>query len=298
MELLRLIEGMRSPFFDAVFGLITRLGEETVGVVLLCLVFWCISKRVAYVLGISFFLSSLTVQGMKICFRIDRPWILDPALRPVQSALDNSTGYSFPSGHTQSATAIFGALGVQIKKKPVKILCFLVPLLVAFSRMYLGVHTLTDVAASLLISFLLILLTVKVLSRGEADKKMDFFVSLFVVLYAAVVIIIAVVLRSSGTIEQKYVADCIKAAGAGVGFAAGMFIERAYINFSVKSKNIFFQAIKYILGIAGVLAIQEGLKPVIGSGLGADMFRYFLMLMWVTVLYPLVIKRFFTVTEY
>jgi len=42
--------------------------------------------------------------------------------------------------------------------------------------------------------------------------------------------------------------------------------------------------------------IQEGLKMVIGTGLVVDMFRYFLMLLWVTVLFPLIIKRFFAVS--
>ena len=293
MEILRLIEGIRSPFLDSVVGLITQLGEETVGVVLLCLVFWCISKKMAYVLGISFFLSSLSVQGMKITFRIDRPWVADPTLNPVPSALDHATGYSFPSGHTQSATAIFGGLGAQIKQKAVKAVCFLLPVLVAFSRMYLGVHTLADVAASLLISFLLIFLTVKLLAGDEPNKKKDLIISLVVVLYAAAVIAVAFILYSGGKIEQNYVSDCMKAAGAGAGFAIGMYIERVYIKFSVKSKNIIFHAIKFALGVAGVLAIQEGLKLVIGSGLAANMFRYFLMLMWVTVLYPLLIKRFF-----
>jgi len=297
MELLRLIEGMRSPFLDVLVGLVTRLGEETVGVVLLCLVFWCISKRFAYSIGTAFFLSSLTVQGMKICFRVDRPWVADPTLNPVQSALEHSTGYSFPSGHTQSATAIFGALGAKLTQKPIKIICFILPFLVAFSRMYLGVHTIIDVVTSLGITFLIIFLTVKFLSAEETGSKRDLWISLGMVLYAGVVIAIAFALHSSGTIAQNYVADCLKAAGAAIGFAVGMYIERTYIKFSVKSRNILFHAIKLVLGIAGVLAIQEGLKLVIGTGLGVDMFRYFLMLMWVTVLFPLIIKKFFSVKE-
>jgi len=297
MELLHLIEGMRSPFLNVVIGLVTRLGEETVGVVLLCLVFWCISKRAAYSIGITFFLSSLTVQGMKICFRIDRPWVADPTLNPVQSAIGHSTGYSFPSGHTQSATAIFGALGAQIKQKPIKIICLILPFLVAFSRMYLGVHTILDVTASLLITFLIVFISVKFLSSEGEDKKRELMISLFMVFFAAAVIVIAVSLHSNGTIEQNYVADCLKAAGACIGFAVGMFIERTYIKFSVKSKNIIIHALKFVLGIAVVIGIQEGLKLVIGTGLAANMFRYFLMLMWISVLYPLIIKKFFAVKE-
>ena len=297
MELLRLIESIRTPLLDTAVGLVTRLGEETIGVFVLCVVLWCISKKAAYIIGIAFFLSSLTVQGMKICFRIERPWVLDPTFEPVAGAKEYATGYSFPSGHTQSATALYGSLGAQIRQKPIKVLCFLICFLVAFSRLYLGVHTLIDVVVSLAISFLLIWITIKVFAGDGIDKKRDFIISLVMVVYALVVIVIAAVLYSGGTIAQNYIADCLKAAGACIGFAVGMFIERVYINFSVKSKCIVWHAIKFVIGIVGVLAIQEGLKLVIGTGLIVDMFRYFLMLMWVTVFYPLIIKRFFAIKE-
>ena len=295
MELLRLIESIRSPFLDTVFGYVTQLGEDTVGLVVLCALLWCISKKTAYAISIAFFLSGLTVQGMKISFRVERPWVIDPTFEPVAGAKEFSTGYSFPSGHTQSATSLYGSLGAQIKRKPIKAVCFLFCFLVAFSRMYLGVHTLADVVVSLLISFLLIWITYKVFKGDAADKRRDFVISLVMVVYAAAVIVIATVLYASGIIAQNYISDCLKVAGACIGFAIGMYIERVYINFSVKSKNIIWQAIKLILGIAGVLVFQEGLKLVIGTGLIADMFRYFLMLIWATVLYPLIIKRFFAV---
>ena len=297
MELLKLLEGIRSPFLDTVIGLITRLGEETVGIVILCLIFWCISKRAAYGIGAAFFFSGLTTQGLKICFRVDRPWIADPTLKPVESALENATGYSFPSGHTQSATALFGSLGVIIKNKPIKALCFFIVILVAFSRMYLGVHTPIDVVASLVISFLLVMLINTALDFGTISWKGDFIFSLIMMLYAAAVIVIAAVLYSNGTIGGEYVLDCFKAAGAGIGFALGMFVERVFIDFSVKTKNLLMQVIKYIIGFAGVLAIKEGLKLVAGTGLAINMFRYFLILIWIIVLFPLIIKRFFAVKD-
>ena len=291
MEFIRLLENIRSPFLDSVFGLITSLGEETIGIIVLCAIFWCISKRAAYGIGITYFLSGLTVQGMKICFRIDRPWVADATLNPVPSALEHATGYSFPSGHTQSAAAIFGTLGVQIKRKPLKAVFFLLAILVAFSRLYLGVHTPADVAVSLLISAVLIFLTVKVFKADPVNKKRELATAVFMVLFAGAVIVIAAVLFSRGAIDQGYVSDCLKAAGAGAGFAVGMYIERVYISFPVKAKNLVWQIIKLVIGLAGVLAIKEGLKLVIGTGLGVDTFRYFLMLIWVTVLFPLIIKK-------
>ena len=293
MELLRLIEGIRSPFLDTIIGLITRLGEETVGIVILCAIFWCISKKVAYGIGVAYFLSGLTVQGMKICFRIDRPWIVDPTLKPVPSALEHATGYSFPSGHTQSATALFGSLGAQIRKTPISVIFFLLVVLVAFSRLYLGVHTLLDVGVSLIVSLLLVLLAAVLFKDDKINRKRELGIAAVMVLYAALVILIAVLLYSNGVIEQTYVSDCLKAAGAGIGFAVGMYIERVFIDFPVGTKRIIWQVVKYVIGIAGVLAIKEGLKLIIGTGLIVDTIRYFLMIIWVTVLFPLIIKRFF-----
>jgi len=294
MEFLRILEGIRSPFLDTVIALITMLGEETVAIAVLCAIFWCISKRIAYGICVAYFLSGLTVQGMKIIFRIDRPWIIDPGLKPVPSALEHATGYSFPSGHTQSATALFGSLGTQIKNMPFQIVCFALLILVGFSRMYLGVHTPQDVIASILITFMLVVLAVRFFTGEKVGRKRQIILSSILVLYVAIIMVIAVGLYSTGKIEEKYLSDCLKAAGAGLGFAVGMFIERIYIDFSVNAKNYFWQALKFVLGIAGVLIIKEGLKFIIGTGLVVDTIRYFIMILWVIVFYPLIIKRFFT----
>ena len=292
MELLKLIEGMRTPFLDVLVGMITRFGEQGVAIVLFCVIFWCLNKRVAYGMGIAFFLSGLTVQGMKICFRIERPWVIDPTFNPVPGALEYATGYSFPSGHTQTAAAVFGSLGVYIRQAPIKVACFLIVFLVAYSRLYLGVHTLPDVAVSILITFLLILLAVKI-AVDPVNKKREGLTALAMVLYAAIWMVVGSVMFSRGIIEQTYLSDCLKAAGATIGYAIGMYIERIYISFSIRSKNILINIIKCIVGFIGVLLIMQGLKLIIGTGLVVDTIRYFFLLMWITAIYPMIIKRLF-----
>ena len=90
--------------------------------------------------------------GLKITFRIPRPWVLDPQFQAVPSAIPAATGYSFPSGHTQSGTALYGSLALSTKKKWQSIVAVLIFLLIAFSRMYLGCHTPKDVLTAMLIS--------------------------------------------------------------------------------------------------------------------------------------------------
>ena len=292
MEILRALEGIRTPFLDTTFGLITRLGEETILIVVFCIIFWCINKKMGYVIGVSFFLSSLVVQGMKIIFRVPRPWVYDPAFQPVSSAVREATGYAFPSGHTQNAAALLGALGIQLKSKAIRAILFTLAVLVAFSRMYLGVHYLSDVLVSLAVTFLIVFLAARFITEEVVCIKRELAVALFIAGVAVVVIIIAAALYHGSDIETHQLRDGTRAAGAAIGFAIGMFVERVYIKFSVKSKNIAIHALKFVLGVAGTIVIQEGVR-LIGTGLIIDAIRYFLMVVWITVFFPLVIKRFF-----
>ena len=48
MELLYWLENLRTPFGDAVFALLTQLGEETVFILIGLLFYWCIHKRAGF----------------------------------------------------------------------------------------------------------------------------------------------------------------------------------------------------------------------------------------------------------
>jgi len=292
MDILWSLEGIRTPFWNSFFELITRFGEETILIVVFCIVFWSINKRMGYVMGVSFFLSSLFVQGMKIIFRIPRPWVVDPNFAPVQTAVSEATGYAFPSGHTQNAAALLGSLGALIKQNIVKVILFLLAILVAFSRLYLGVHYLSDVVVSLLVTFTIIFFTCKVLPTETKNKKRELILPIIVLAIAAIVIIIIAYLYHNEITEARQLRDSSRAAGAAIGFAIGMYIERIYIQFSTKTKSFLHQIIKIIIGIAGVLAFQEGFR-ILGDGLIGDSARYFFIVIWIAIIYPLIIKKFF-----
>jgi undecaprenyl-diphosphatase len=241
------------------WNIITKFGEQTVIIILLCIIYWCINKKLAHIMGFTFFLSGYLVQGLKITFRIDRPWIKDPNFKPVSSAYETATGYSFPSGHTQAATSIYSSIGFYIKKWW-RVLFFLIPLAVCFSRMYLGVHTPKDVLTALLLSIVISYL-VSYLYKKADGRSMGWFL-IVVILLGFVLIIYSISLYNQQIIEYQYVTDCCKTAGAGIGFAIGVFLEQKLIKFNTKTKHFHGQLIKIVLGIGGLLAIQIGLKEI------------------------------------
>jgi undecaprenyl-diphosphatase len=296
LDFLRSLAEIRTPFLDFLFGAITALGEETAAIAVVCLLFWCVDKRLAYGLGLSFFISGIAVQSMKVMFRIERPWVLDPGFEPVASAMEAATGYSFPSGHAQSAGAVFGALGFSAKKRWQMVCCFAAAVLVGFSRLYLGVHTPVDVVAALFIS----LLAAFIVARTDVFKdglRSNLILAIALAAFASAAIALAVALRARGIIAEEFAADCCKAAGAGLGLAAGLYCERRYIRFGTAARGVVRQAVKFLLGIAVLLAIKEGLKPLLGGGMAAGSLRYFVVVFWVTAVYPLIIKKFFEAKE-
>lgn len=109
MELLYALESIRTPFLDKLMGLVTNLGGEAVFIVAAIVVFWCLNKSCGYYMMTVGFAGTIINQFLKLWFRIPRPWVKDPNFTIVESARAEATGYSFPSGHTQNAFAVFGS---------------------------------------------------------------------------------------------------------------------------------------------------------------------------------------------
>ncbi|MBE5961142.1 MAG: phosphatase PAP2 family protein [Lachnospiraceae bacterium] len=293
MDFLRLLEEIRNPAATALFKVFTLLAEEAVIIGTICLLYWCLDKALAYKTCFAYFISGLVVQALKITFRVPRPWIKDPSFQPVGEAIETATGYSFPSGHTQSATALYGTLGTNTKRKAWRIFCFVSIAGVAFSRMYLGVHTPQDVLVSFSVSTLLIWGMNMVMHK--AGEKLNMEVTALLLMGAAIAVMAySILLLKNGTIELKYASDCCKAGGAGIGFSIGWYIERKYINFQERACSNIMQVIKYVIGIGVALGLKAGLKVVLGSTIPMDIIRYIIVILWITAIYPVFIKKFFT----
>ncbi len=291
MEFLYFLAQFRSPLLNMLFQNITYLAQDIFVIVIISWLFWCSDKRLAYALGFSYFTSGLLVQGLKITFRIPRPWALDPDFQPVASAVPGATGYSFPSGHTQSSTALFGTLFLRARKVIYKIICLLIIALIMLSRMYLGVHTPMDVGVSFCLSIVCTVLCHLCIYKKDLVSGREEILAVLMGIICILLCVYAVFLNQSGAIAADYTADCIKAAGAGMAFALGFYIERTRINFAPPA-SFRSKIIRLLLGLAVTLAIQQGLKPILGGSLLSGFVRYFLAVAWITVLYPFLFTKY------
>ena len=167
MSFLYLLEKIRVPGLNELMLAVTQLGEETAFLVIALIVFWCVDKRKGYFLMSVGFLGTMANQFLKLLCRVPRPWVQDPDFTILEQAREAASGYSFPSGHTQTAVGSFGCLAVTTKKRWVKILCAIIMVLVPFSRMYVGVHTPADVLVGAGMALALIWLLKPVVYRED-----------------------------------------------------------------------------------------------------------------------------------
>ncbi len=299
MEFLRLLEALRTPLFDRVFQYVTLFGEETLFMVVAMIFYWCIDKKSGYFLLYVSFLGATINQFLKLIFCVPRPWVIDPDFKIVESARSAATGYSFPSGHTQSAAGLFLGIARFRRETWIKIVCVIITLLVGFSRMYLGVHTPADVLTSLGIALLLVLAGWPLFERAWTNPKRFIPIVGFLLLVGAALLVYVECFPLPANAILEFSEDGAKTAytmfGSSVGLAVVLWLEKRYIRFDVKAVW-WAQILKTALGLGIVIALRILLKaPLLaltGGHNAAHAVRYFLMVVVGGAVWPLTFRFF------
>ena len=165
-SVLGFIEQMRTPFLTVFFKFVTYLGEWAVVLPIALIVSTIlILKRRRKQDAILAFIS---LGGLSVAFLLKN--IVHRA-RPL-GGLVTETSFSFPSAHAVMSVVFYGfiiyLLLPKIKNKKLKALKIFIAsilvLLVGFSRLYLGVHYLSDVLAGYTIGAIWLLLGIYLVS--------------------------------------------------------------------------------------------------------------------------------------
>ena len=299
MQFLYFLESIRNPFLDAVFSLITMLGEETVFMAVGMIIFWCVDKYLGYYLLSTGFLGTILNQFLKMIFRIPRPWVTDPNFTIVESAREAATGYSFPSGHTQTSVGFFGGLARWSKSLALRIVAISICVLVPLSRMYLGVHTPLDVGVSIALALILIFVAYPLFQKAAGSPKIMYAVLGSLALISVIFLVFAELFPFPADTDPHNLQSAQKNAYTLLGCILGLIlayaIDQKYIHFPTKAVW-WAQIIKSVVGIALVLAVKEGLRApldaLFAEHLAARAVRYFLMVVVGGILWPMTFNKF------
>ncbi|GHV85182.1 phosphatidic acid phosphatase [Spirochaetia bacterium] len=167
LEWVRHIQTIASPPLTIILRIITNLVSEYVFLIVLMVLYWLWNERRAFWLGLTTILAVWLNETAKNAFKMPRPFHLDSSLGMI-----HENGYGFPSGHAQLSLTLLVVLAAWFaegafskKEKPpsskkiiVWICTVVLVLLVAFSRLYLGVHFPWDIAGGWLLGGLVLVL--------------------------------------------------------------------------------------------------------------------------------------------
>lgn len=156
------INQQNHPFADQFFKYATHLGE-VIPITIALLVLLLYRLRLALATALAFFGSAVITQVLKRFLFQDhfRPAKVFEAITPLHfvDGVHQLSYFSFPSGHSTAAFALFTILGLITNSQLLKIAFGLTAVITAYSRMYLSQHFLEDVYVGSLIGCLCAILT-------------------------------------------------------------------------------------------------------------------------------------------
>ncbi|GAA4944351.1 hypothetical protein GCM10023334_056450 [Nonomuraea thailandensis] len=143
-----------------VLELVSVLGTDTFFLLCLPLLYWCVNPALALRLGFTVLAAAATNAIGKLAAHQPRPYWIDPRIH----AFSAEGAFGLPSGHAQIGTAGLGRLAAAVARPWAWWTAGVIVALVCLSRVYLGVHFISDVVAGVLLG-LAVLVLVRRLER-------------------------------------------------------------------------------------------------------------------------------------
>jgi membrane-associated phospholipid phosphatase len=250
-------DGALKNFLVMLNNFFSFLGEEYFAVMVMGIVYWGIDKRKGERIGFAVVSSLVGNTLIKNRFRRIRPWASSEKI----GLLRKVDGYSFPSAHSSSATALYPTLAGEYRgKRWLRIPAILIPAVVAFSRCYLGAHWPTDVICGLLLGLVF------------------FAVSEFVLPKIKNKYILYIIFGLIGFLGMFYCTtdDYFSNYGIYIGFCTGMLFEEKAVRFE-NTKSVPLIAVRTVCGGLVFFALNVILKLVLGGVFTEGSFGYMIL---------------------
>ncbi|KGN02242.1 phosphatidic acid phosphatase [Clostridium novyi A str. 4570] len=173
------VSHIRNASLNKLVVIISRSGDTITAMIFTILVFFFFyikkRKRDGYFYAITVLIIALISQGIK--FIVKRP-------RPTGNWLVHIGGYSFPSGHSilsmTAALLIIYFILSTVKNKAlaiiISVLVYIYGSLVGLSRVYVGVHYISDVVGGWTLSTVLVFISLLIYTNMNKDNSTKYII--------------------------------------------------------------------------------------------------------------------------
>ena len=298
------LQDFRNGIHDALtpFMEMISLFAVTYLIIIPAFLYWCVDKK-SGLYTLATYNACIAVNAvLKLTVCAYRPWIRDSRVLPAGDAITTATGYSFPSGHTSTATPIYGAMGIRAWKtmRWISVLCIICIALTGFSRNYLGVHTPQDVLVGLTLGAVsLWAMTVLFRYLAKHPEKENLFLMAGVVFGIASLFYITLKSYPMDYVDgnllvdpQKMMKDGYGDVGILIAFCIARFIEKTWIKYEPELTKKTLCA-----GLAGAVllfflmeSIMSPLRTLLGLHWGT-LAANSITMVYIVALWPAVMKR-------
>ncbi len=278
------------------------LGTEDFFFLVLPLVYWCIDASLGLRIGFILVTSSMFNYVGKLLFAGPRPYWVSSHIR----ALWPETTFGVPSGHAQHAVAVWGMIAVYRKRTWGWVIAILLIFLIGFSRLYLGSHFPHDVILGWLVGTIILWTFVRLwetIGVWIQNKALNY--QIFIAFVASLAFVVlglgTVALRNDYQVPDAWINNTlllgtdapapvdIHGTFTSAGTFFGLAVGAAWINslggYQAKGP-IQKRALRYVVGLIGILIFWMGLGAVLPDGDGFIFYtlrfiRYTLVGWWV-----------------
>lgn len=153
-QIIMSIQAHSNKILDAFFSTVVYL-SSTKALILYIIIAYFLVKNKKYIYRLIVVVATSAAVNIILKNIIKRPRPYVQYLDVIGRYTKSGGGYSFPSGHSQMVSTLAFFIIFNTKSKLIKFISLLVIVIVAFSRMYFGLHFITDVIAGAVIGFVI-----------------------------------------------------------------------------------------------------------------------------------------------
>ncbi|NQU30863.1 MAG: phosphatase PAP2 family protein [Anaerolineae bacterium] len=259
-----------SPALDIPMNIFTFMGTIEFYMVFITLIYWVINAQLGFRVFMILLTTDIFASAFKQLLHQPRPyWVGDV------KGLGMEESYGIPSSHASDSLSVWGYLAYRTKKRWLWITAVLLIFLIAFSRLYLGVHFPHDILFGWAIGLMVLLFFInyeKTFTNWISSHSIQFQIwySFFVsLIFIAIGYIVQALIAGSTdpsawshlSTEARSLTHYFTLAGAFFGAAAGYALMKIHAPFKVAGSGLQRTG-RYLVGIIGVFALLYGLDPL------------------------------------